>query len=280
MKNSRVLIIIAMSVMFTLINTSVFSFVLVEGGVFQMGNTLKDNDGGGIEAVEHTVRLTYAYWIGRHEVTFMEYDAFWKEKNWEEPWNESGTQSENRPVIGVNWSDAIAYCNWLSENENLPMAYDRDGNLLDEKGRITTDIVKVMGYRLPTEAEWEYAARGGHQNKIDYKFAGSHRLQDVAWFKDNADYQIQPVGLKKPNELGITDMSGNVWEWCHDGYDWYTDETQVNPIGPPDETYKVVRGGSWNYYLSDCRVSSRFYLEMDQADYDLGFRVARTAGVR
>ena len=280
MKNSRVLIIIAMSVMFTLINTSLFSFVLVEGGVFQMGNTLKDKDGGGIEAVEHTVRITYAYWIGKHEVTFREYDAFWKEQNWEEPWNESGTQNENRPVIGVKWKDAITYCNWLSENENLPMAYDRDGNLLDEKGRITTDIVKVMGYRLPTEAEWEYAARGGHKNKMDYKFAGSNRLHDVAWFKDNADYQIQPVGLKKPNELGLYDMSGNVWEWCHDGYDWFTDEPQVNPIGPAGETHKVVRGGSWNYYLSDCRVSSRFYLGIEQAAYDLGFRVARTAGVR
>jgi len=190
----------------TLSLTSVL--VKVKGGSFQMGDEVGDLREECRPA--HTVKLTYDYWIGKYAVTFREYDTFCAATGRRVP-DDQGWGRGRRPVINVSWWDAIGYCNWLSEKEGMANAYDSNGNLLDRNGRTTTDITKVKGYRLPTEAEWEYAARGG-QNTKGYKYAGSDDLNEVGWCDDNSDLQTHPVGEKKGNELGIYDMSGNVYE--------------------------------------------------------------------
>ena len=249
--------------------------VLVKGGTFQMGNTRGDSEGDSDEKPVHTVKLTYDYYIGKYEVTFNEYDAYCedtgKSKEDDEGWGRG-----NRPVIWVSWNDAISYCNWLSESEGLSKAYDINGNLLDKNGRQTRDITQVEGYRLPTEAEWENAARGGHKNTSDYKYAGSNTIDEVAWYRDNSNYKTHEVGQKAPNELGIYDMSGNVWEWCHDWYGSYTSTTQTNPTGPNSASDRVYRGGSWGDYARRCRVADRICFDPDYSDIVLGLRIART----
>ena len=113
-----------------------------------------------------------------------------------------------------------------------------------------------MRFRLPTEAEWEYAARGGDRSK-GYKYAGSGNLDEVGWYGGNSGNRKHPVGKKKPNELGLYDMSGNVWEWCQDWYGDYTDEAQTNPTGPQSEGNRVLRGGSYLGDAGGCRVARR-----------------------
>jgi len=252
--------------------------VLVKSGSFQMGDEIGDlwDECRPV----HTVTLTYDFWISKYEVTFDEYDAYFDAigELWSKPYDQWWGR-ETRPAIGVSWNSAVAYCNWLSQREGLNPAYDRDGTLLDSNGQITTDITKVEGYRLPTEAEWEYAARGGHKSEADYKYAGSDTVEEVSWFWDNVNQKTEPVGLKKPNELGLHDMSGNVSEWCYDRFDWdyYKQGDKANPIGPSEGTNRVLRGGSWADRPRESRVAYRGYNSQDFSFNALGFRIARTA---
>jgi len=278
--------------------------VLVKGGTFQMG----DEFGDLWEACRpvHTVKLTYDFYIGKYEITFDEYDAYCEAAGKSKPeayryeyengkWvrgKEMGRSS--RPVIHVTWYDAIAYCNWLSDIEGLAKAYDDSGNLLNKDGNKTTEITSVEGYRLPTEAEWEYAARGGHQMNDHFKYAGSDNLEEVGWFSQNSgkrgyliwmtfhvknlDMESKEVGQKKPNELVLYDMSGNVLEWCHDWYgkDYYKKSPPENPVNFNSATYKIVRGGSWFNLEEDCRITSHFGTIPSDKDNNIGFRIART----
>lgn len=128
-------------------------------------------------------------------------------------------------------------------------------------------------FRLPTEAEWEFACRGGN-NSRGYKYSGSNDIDNVAWYDDNSGGKTHPVGTKAPNELGIYDMSGNVWEWCSDWYADYTSYSQTNPTGPLSGSYRVIRGGGWGYFAVSCRSSRRNYYDPMYRNRYLGLRLA------
>ncbi|WP_289059679.1 formylglycine-generating enzyme family protein [uncultured Mesotoga sp.] len=258
--------------MFTFESVMASRGVLVEGGTFTMGDTWGGGDSD--ERPTHKVTFTYDFYIGKYEVTFDEYDVFCEATSRDKP-SDEGWGRGARPVINVSWWDAIAYCNWLSEKEKLPKAYDSDGNLLDKDGRITIDPSKVVGYRLPTEAEWEYAAKGGNKSE-GYKYSGSDNVSDVAWYSSNSGSKTQEVGKKAPNELGLYDMSGNVWEWCSDWYGSYSSSAQTNPYNSTAGSYRVRRGGSWINSATFTRVAFRLYVSPSCTVYNLGFRICRT----
>ncbi len=244
--------------------------ILVERGSFIMGGHGFD------ERPMHNVSFTYDFYIGKYQVTFDEYDRFCEETNRRKP-SDQGWGRGTRPLIWVSWWDAVAYCNWLSEEEGLPRAYDEHGDLLDAGGNVTRDLTEVVGYRLPTEAEWEYAARGGIKSG-GYQYAGSDNPEDVAWYGPNAGGMTQEVGKKAPNELGIYDMSGNVWEWCTDCYEsnYYSRSPGINPYNYDLCHYRITRGGSWFGGTDYIRVARRKYLYPSYFDFNLGFRIART----
>ncbi len=221
--------------------------VLVRGGTFYMGS----KQGYDIEKPVHKVSVS-SFYIGKHEVTFQEYDRFCEVTGRQKP-DDEGWGRGNRPVINLTKKEMIAYCQWV-------------------------------GGRLPTEAEWEFAARGGNKSK-QYPYAGSHQLSAVAWYDANAynlgendpGYGTHPVGLKQPNELGLYDMSGNVWEMCNDwfGEDYYANSPVNNPGGPKEGNIAVLRGGSWFDIPNLCRPTARVKSFPDYRNYDIGFRVVK-----
>ena len=253
--------------------------ILVHGGSFQMGNTRDDIRGEKNEKPAHEVTLNYDFWIWKYEVTFSEYDVYCQRTGKSKP-DDNGWGRISRPVINVSWYDAIEYCNWLSEQAGIKKAYDSQGNLLDQNGRVTTDITKVEGYRLPTEAEWEYAARGG-RNSGGFLYAGSNSLEEVSWFWNvwlDPNSKTQPVGGNKENELGLHNITGNVSEWCHDWLGDYSAVYQTNPTGPDSGVQRVKRGASWGDWVkSNLRLTFRFRGERTWRTAESGFRLARTA---
>ncbi len=245
--------------------------IYVEGGSFVMGDTWGDGDSD--EKPTHKVELTYDFYIGKYPVTFEEYDRYCSETGATKPyvWNWGRGR---RPVIRVSWFDAIGYCDWLSDVEGLARAYDNAGNLIDSRGNETIDTSKVKGYRLLTEAEWEYAARGGKKSRRN-KYAGSNNPDEVAWYTSNSRHKTQEVGKKAPNELGIYDMSGNVWEWCSDWYGNYSSSAQTNPYNNSGSG-RVGRGGGWGDNATFTRVANRNYSSPTYTRNYLGFRICRT----
>jgi formylglycine-generating enzyme required for sulfatase activity len=206
--------------------------------------------------------------IGKYEVTFDQYDAYCTATGSSKPYD-SGWGRGNRPVIYVSWYDAVAFCNWLSALDGLQLAYSGSGT------NWTLDRTK-NGYRLPTEAEWEYAARGGALNH-GYIYAGSNDLGVVAWYSNNSGEKTQPVGSKAANELGLYDMSGNVWEWTHDWCATYPADAENDPVGPSAGSDRVFRGGSWNAPDTGCTVAMRGWGAAPSITrFNFGFRVARS----
>lgn len=225
-------------------NKTIFpEMVLVQGGSFEMGGEGND-DGKPI----HSVSVS-DFSICKYEVTVEQYRAFCEVTGRYMPESPSWGWNDKHPIVNVNYDDATAYCNWLSEKTG-------------------------KDYRLPTEAEWEYAARGGKRgNKTSY--SGSDDLDEVGWYADNSGGQVFTVGRKRPNELGLYDMTGNVWEQCKDWYDsdYYKSSPSSNPKGPSGGSYRVLRGGSWYHNSTNCRVAYRFIFTPGYRNFNIGFRV-------
>ncbi len=217
-----------------------FNMILVEGGTFDMGCT--SEQGGRCNDEElpvHSVTLD-SYYIGQTEVT----QKLWKAVMGSNP--SSNKSDENLPVEMVSWNDCQAF--------------------VRELNRITK-----RNFSLPTEAQWEYAARGGNKSR-NYKYAGSNNLLQVAYYFDNAS-STMPVASRQPNELGLYDMAGNVWEWCYDFFDVYSSTSQTNPQGPATGGFHIIRGGCWHNYAAGCRVSYRSMRPRNYSSYN-GFRLA------
>ena len=222
-------------------NLPEIELVYVEGGTFTMGATSEQgSDAYPNEKPTHSVTLD-GYYIGKYEVT----QELWKAVMGSNP---SSFKGDNLPVEQVSWNDVQEFLRKLN-------------------------AITGKRYRLPTEAEWEFAARGGNSSR-GYKYSGSNSLGSVAWYDDNSGSRTHAVGTKSPNELGIYDMSGNVDEWCQDWYDSYSSSSQRNPKGPNNGSYRVCRGGSWLNNARFCRVSLREGYNLDGSYGYLGFRLA------
>ena len=224
-----------------------FKMILVQGSTFSMGATREQSrDAWEGEKPVHEVTLS-TYYIGETEVT----QELWMAVMGDNPSSIEGAQ---RPVDHVNWDDCHEFINKLNQ-------------LTGKK------------FRLPTEAEWEFAARGGTKS-AGYKYSGSNEIDAVAWQWDNAgskggtpDYGSHVVKSKKPNELGLYDMSGNVWEWCYDWFGEYSEAAQTNPQGASEGSVRVTRGGGWGDHPEVCRTSIRRNALPDSRKGNLGFRL-------
>ena len=223
------------------INGVSYEMVWVEGGTFRMGATSEQgsyvfND----EKPVHSVTLS-GYYIGKTEVT----QALWKAVMGSNPSNLKG---DNLPVEQVSWNDCQEFIRKVN-------------------------ALTGQNFRLPTEAEWEFACRGGN-NSRGYKYSGSNYIDNVAWYDGNSGDKTHPVATKLPNELGIYDMSGNVWKWCSDWKGDYSSGAQTNPKGPYDGSSRMRRGGSWDYGDGYCRSSNRNSYYPTYRNYDFGLRLA------
>lgn len=245
-------------------------FITVEGGTFN--NSTSD------------VTIS-TFYLDKYEITQGEYQAVMGTN----PSNFTGDLS--RPVECVTWFNAIEYCNRRSMQEHLTPCYSYkvgtedygtnpsnwpSGWNTDDNNHINVSCNwTANGYRLPTEMEWMFAARGGNLTN-NYTYSGSNDIDIVAWYWDNSNNTTHPVGGKQANELQIFDMSGNVWEWCWDIYgDGYPSGDQTNPTGPTEGTCRVFRGGSWSFDASYCTVSFRHYDSATCSGGTIGFRVCR-----
>ena len=223
--------------------------VYVKAGKFRMGSA---ESGPNDEKPVHQVEISRDYWMGTCEIT----QAQWRVLMGTDPSKYKGNQL---PVEMVSWHETAEFCRKLTQRER-------------KKSWLPDGYV----YRLPTEAEWEYAARGGTKSR-NFKYPGSNDPEQVAWYHPGSMDETHPVGSKRPNELGLYDMSGNVWEWCLDWYapDYYSRSPRANPANSDygDKTYRVCRGGSWGLYPTHCRSANRGGGTPAGRFYSYGFRV-------
>lgn len=224
------------------VNGVSFDMVLVEAGTFMMGATPEMEDPDDDEKPAHQVTLTKDYYMGKTEVT----RALWLAVMGTNP---SRFKGNNKPVESVSWFDCQEFITKLN-------------------------ILTGKKFRLPTEAEWEYAARGGNKSK-HYQYSGSNNVDEVAWTCENSGGTIHDVATKKPNELGLYDMSGNVFEWCDDMMGGYSSSSQIDPVGSVDGEGVVLRGGSWCSVAFASRSSTRVCAIAENHFFDFyGFRLA------
>ena len=222
------------------VNGITFNMIKVDGGTFTMGATSEQKNPDDDEKSTHQVTLS-SYYIGESEMT----QALWTAVMGNNP---SRFKGDNLPVEKVSWEDCQTFI----------------GKLNGLTGK---------RFRLPTEAEWEYAARGGKRSNHT-QYSGSSNIDDVAWYSGNSGSKTHPVKTKKPNEFGLYDMSGNVWEWCQDWYGSYSSNAQTNPTGPDSGSYRVYRGGCLYYGGGGCRSSCRTYDSPGYRSGNLGLRLA------
>ena len=218
-----------------------FNMMLVEAGTFTMGANHQPDDPFDDEQPAHLVTLTNDYYLGQTEVT----QDLWQAVMGSNP---SDFKDLYLPVEKVSWYDCHEFIRRLTDSTGCH-------------------------FRLPTEAEWEFAARGGN-NSSGCRYAGSNNLDEVAWYGANSHRRTNPVGVKRPNELGLYDMNGNVFEWCQDGYGPYSSAPQTNPSGPADAPFRVLRGGSWISLALYCRIPKRDANTPDFSFGNIGLRLA------
>jgi formylglycine-generating enzyme required for sulfatase activity len=217
-----------------------YNMVFVEGGTFMMGCTAEQGDECyDNEKPAHQVTLS-SYYIGKYPVIQAEWEAVMGN-------NPSHFKGARHPVECVSWDDVQVFLERLNAQTGI-------------------------NYRLPTEAEWEYAARGGKYSQ-GFKYSGGDDLEKVAWFDKNSGQTTHEAGLQQPNELDLYDMSGNLWEWCSDWYGSYSSDSQTNPVGPANGAYRVLRGGSWIFNAQGWRVSDRGFSSPVLRSSIFGFRL-------
>ncbi len=282
--------------------------IRIQGGTFKMGD--HQGVGGKDERPIHSLTIQDFY-VSKYEVSVREFhefsldtnystdadklggSTFWNGEDWigkeDVNWacdalgEKRSSDTYNHPVVHVSWNDAVAYCNWRSKKEGLAQVYRMEGNS-------TTTIRKANGYRLPTEAEWEYAARSGGNERMyiwgeevpmgnvaDQDF---HSIEEGPYWETYKDGYIYtaPVDAFEQGELGLHQLIGNVWEWCGDWYgaDYYAvSANEVSPGGPEVGTFRVIRGGAFSSEPIDCRIAGRTYAYTDSRFNVVGFRLAR-----
>ncbi len=285
--------------------------VYVEGGTFLMGDVLGDGDRAMLtETPVHEVELG-SFLLSPYEITVAEFRKFVEETgfrtaaetdgqtkatkemieqgkvkcpNWKVHWF---NQTDQHPVVWIAWEDAFVYCNWLSKKHGLPVAYHKStGQLLDKDGKVTTDVRQVQGFRLTTEAEWEFAARergkkvrfgnGTNVARADEMNFDARKAEKKYSVKGEYRGATTPVGSFAPNALGLYDMSGNAWEWCTDSGVDYPSEKVANPYALHEGGH-MARGGTWDSEAAGCRVTTRINWWLNSMCAATGFRVARTA---
>jgi formylglycine-generating enzyme required for sulfatase activity len=248
-------------------------FVRIEGGSFVMGSPVYEL-GRNSGEIQHRVRIS-SFFIAKYQVTQKEYEEVMGN-------NPSLLTGENFPVENINWFEAIDYCNRRSQQEGFTPVYTIDivridlGNLNNTLRWLVTWNQGADGYRLPTEAEWEYAAKGGNLSPGDFIFPGSNDQTEVAWYVRNSGGSTHPVGTKEANGLGLYDMSGNVWEWCWDWYGNYLPVAVTNPTGAARGSHRVIRGGSCYDSAAFIRSSYRYFCVPSNRSIGVGFRVVRS----
>ncbi|MEN0004009.1 MAG: formylglycine-generating enzyme family protein, partial [Bacteroidota bacterium] len=256
--------------------------VPIPGGTFTMGCASEERDGDCYDDEKPAHEVTVdTFYMSMHEVTVGQFASFIKDSGYQTDADQEGSsyiwtgsdvelkegvnwkcdvsgrirpeEKYRHPVIHVSWNDAVAYAAWLSQKTG-------------------------QNYRLPTEAEWEYAARGGEEGaKEGFLYSGSNDINAVAWYASNSDRRTHEVGQKEPNQLGLYDMSGNVWEWCQDRYGEYSSGAQQNPKGAASGSNRVFRGGSWLSNPQACRAALRNASAPTSRNDSVGFRLARSS---
>ena len=218
--------------------------------------TLPESSWAGSQVVD-------AFYMAKKEVTWAQFEEVrtWAAANGYDIGSVGAGTGPNRPVTNVNWYQSLKWCNARSEQEGLDPVYKVDGAVYQSGESVPTVDATANGYRLPSEKEWEFAARGGIQTN-GYEYSGSNDIDTVAWYSSNSSSSTQDVATKEANELGIHDMSGNVWEWCFDVH---------------SDSYRVIRGGSWYFDASVCRVADRNRYDPAYSGSTFGFRVARSS---
>jgi len=232
---------------------------LIPAGTFTMGCTSEqDSDCDESKSLAHEVTIDHDFYMMESEITQKVYQRVMGS-------NPSYHKGLNRPVEKVSWFDAVKFANTLSSIEGLEKCYSIDGNT------VSWPNIGCTGWRLPTEAEWEYAARGGES----YEYAGSDIADEVAWYAENSNTQTHDVCGKQVNGYGLCDMSGNVYEWVWDFYGEYSRDSVVNPTGISSASSRVLRGGFWNFTPNYLRSAERFIGPPSSRGYGIGFRLSR-----
>ena len=242
------------------VRPSLLDMVPIRGGAFSMGSADSDEGAYPFERPQHRVMVS-DFEISRTPVTRAQYA-----RGLERPVPEDG----DRPEAEVSWFDAVEYCNRLSALESMTPCYVVDEQSVEWRR-------DANGYRLPTEAEWEYACRAG--STTPYHFGPTDReLGDYAWYSENAEGRTHPVGEMKPNAWGLHDMTGNVWEWCWDWFAAYQRGDEADPLGPPQGDKRVLRGGAFDDWALFLRSAGRLRIQPGLRDWYIGFRCVRAAG--